>query len=41
MSIDSQTIAHSTWNCKYHIFLHQSIEEKYSMVRKEEGLEQF
>ena len=30
---DNKSLAHTTWNCKYHIvYLHQSTEERFTMV---------
>ena len=30
-----KSLAHTKWNCKYHIVLHQNIEEKYSTKKNE------
>ena len=32
---DAKSLAHTRWNCKYHGYLHQSIEEKYSSKKRE------
>ncbi len=32
---DNQSLAHITWNCKYHIVLHQSIEENYFLDKSD------
>lgn len=32
---DIKSLAHTKWNYKYHIMLHQNIEEKYFFKKKE------
>ena len=34
--MDKNSLAHATWNCKYHIVFAQNIEEKFFMVKSEE-----
>lgn len=31
----TNSLAHTKWNCKYHIVLHQNTEEKYFFMKKE------
>lgn len=34
--MDENSLAHTKWDCKYHIVLHQSLEDKkYMELRKE------
>ena len=34
-TIDTNSLAHTKWNCKYHIVLHRNTEEKYFMKKRD------
>ena len=35
----TNSLAHTKWNCKIISYLHQNIEEKYSLLKKEKQSE--
>lgn len=38
---DLHSLSHTKWNCKYHVVLHQNIEENHFMMLEELKLDKY